>query len=117
MPWVSQAVLDAMLDELRAARTANAALVETLVQVTARAETTLETAQARRAVRLSREESEGVEFPEEVAKAAAYYAAGDPAEEAATLQAAREWLDAGVPVSEVIARVARGPGAGMAVVS
>ena len=105
MPWVSRAVWEELARE-------RAWLREQVVLLTRRvAEARETTADAdRRAVRLSREEVEGVAFPEEIVKACQYYAGGDTLEEAASLEAAREWLDQGVPAHEVVWRIARGAG-------
>ena len=117
MPWVSQAVWS----QMAADREVLAALVReqmaTIRDLTARAEASVTATQDRTAVRLAREEAEGVAFPEDVMRACAYYAQGDAAEEAASLEQARNWLAQGVPEGEVIQRIALGSGPEMAVVS
>lgn len=117
MPWVSQVVWA----QMAADREVLAALVReqmaTIRALTTQAETTVDAARDRTAVRLSREEAEGVDVPGEVLKACAFYAAGDAAEEAASLEQARDWLAQGVDAREVIARIALGRTSEMAVVS
>lgn len=122
MPWVSReawARMEADRDVLAALVREQMATIRdlTIRDLTVRAEQTVDAARDRVAVRLSREEAEGVAFPEAVAQACTFYAQGDAAEEAASLEMARDLLSRGMREGEVIRRIALGRASEMAVAS